>query len=172
MSIPVVFVCTCCRLFHHNNAHISVIFLCLTGCPTEILRMILGCPVTKWVVSDARNALISCPGSPCLIFFQLALITLLPAIPPPPIRKKCNPDGQTAGRTDRMMTIGTVSVNIGKYLFIIVTCNFLHNININIMVINNRICRANLAYNVTLYKDIANKNVYSVPRRQTLGLQI
>ena len=105
-------------------------------------------------------------------FFSIGLDHSPSCHTPPPIRKKCNPDGQTAGRTDRMMTIGTVSVNIGKYLFIIVTCNFLHNININIMVINNRICRANLAYNVTLYKDIANKNVYSVPRRQTLGLQI
>ena len=33
----------------------------LTGCPTETLRLILGCPTAKWVVSDARNVLISCP---------------------------------------------------------------------------------------------------------------
>ena len=30
-----------------------------------------------------------------------------------------------------------------------------HNINIHIMVINSIICRANLAYNVTLYTNIA-----------------
>ena len=30
--------------------------------PTETLRLILGCPTAKWAVSDARNALISCPG--------------------------------------------------------------------------------------------------------------
>ena len=42
-----------------------------------------------------------------------------------------------------------------KYLFIIVTCIYKHNINIHIMVINSIICRANLAYNVTLYTNIA-----------------
>ena len=44
---------------------------------------------------------------------------------------------------------------ISKYLFIIVTCIYKHNINIHIMVINSIICRANLAYNVTLYTNIA-----------------
>ena len=45
------------------------------------------------------------------------------------------------------------------YLFItgIVTCIYIHNIIINIMVINNRICRASVAYNVNLYKVIADK---------------
>ena len=38
---------------------------------------------------------------------------------------------------------------VSKYLFVIVICIYIHNININIMVINNRIWRANLAYNVT-----------------------
>ena len=28
---------------------------------SETLRLILGCPTAKWLVSDARNALISCP---------------------------------------------------------------------------------------------------------------
>ena len=44
---------------------------------------------------------------------------------------------------------------VSKYLFIIVTCIYKHNINIHIMVINSIICRANLAYNVTLYTNIA-----------------
>ena len=35
------------------------------------------------------------------------------------------------------------------------TCIYKHNINIHIMVINSIICRANLAYNVTLYTSIA-----------------
>ena len=66
--------------------------------------------------------------------------------------------------------LGTARHSISKYLFNLVTCIYKHNININIMVINNIICRANLPYNVTLYTDIANKHVYSVPRRQTLQI--
>ena len=54
--------------------------------------------------------------------------------------------------------LGTARHSISKYLFNLVTCIYKHNININIMVINNTICRANLAYNVTLYTDIANKH--------------
>ena len=43
--------------------YISVnLYQLLTGCPTETLRLILGCLAAKWAVSDARNALIWCPG--------------------------------------------------------------------------------------------------------------
>ena len=48
-----------------------------------------------------------------------------------------------------------IVVSSSKYLFIIVTCIYKLNINIHIMVINSIICRANLAYNVTLYTNIA-----------------
>ena len=34
----------------------------MTACPTETLRLILGCLTAKWVVPDARNALISQPA--------------------------------------------------------------------------------------------------------------
>ena len=46
-----------------NNLHIFVnLYQFLTSCPTETLRLILGCPMAKWVVSDAWNALISYPA--------------------------------------------------------------------------------------------------------------
>ena len=48
---------------HRNNAHILLnLYRFLTGFPTEALRMILGRPTVKWVVSDAVNAPISCPA--------------------------------------------------------------------------------------------------------------
>ena len=43
----------------------------------------------------------------------------------------------------------SISNSSSKYLFIIVTC--IYNIDINIMVMNNRICKANLAYKVTFW---------------------
>ena len=47
---------------HRNNAHISVnLYRFLPSCRRKTRRMILGCPAAKWVISDARNALILCP---------------------------------------------------------------------------------------------------------------
>ena len=60
-----------------GHAQKQLTYLCkslsiLTGCPKETLRMILGCPVAKWVVSDACNALIS-----CLVFTNLGMVSFI-----------------------------------------------------------------------------------------------
>ena len=62
------------------------------------------------------------------------------------------------------MSIQTVITISSKYLLIIVSYIYIHNTNIHIMAFDNRIYRANLAYNVTFYTVTANKT-YTVCRR-------
>ena len=58
---------------HRNKAHISVnLYRFLIGCQTETLSMISGCLAAKWVVWDARNALILCPDD-CYVYWSEGL---------------------------------------------------------------------------------------------------